>query len=126
MGLGLGLGPRLPAARRTLHGHRRAGAARARVVRLQQALPPLPHALPPEALHLDGAARLGRGELGGGAALVRVRVRLRLRLRVIGLGLGFWTAMRSLHALHRLVRRGLELARAHLHRAQPPRLLGLG
>ena len=31
--------------------------------------------------------------------------------------------MRSLHALHGLVRRGLELARARLHRAQPPRRL---
>ena len=47
-------------------------------------MPPLPHALPPEALHLDGAARLGRGELGGGAALVRLRLRLRVRVRVRG------------------------------------------
>ena len=65
---------RLPAARRALDGHRRAGAARAREARLQHALPPLPHALAPQALQVHRAPRLGRGELGGGAAFRDVRV----------------------------------------------------
>ena len=91
IGLGLGLGletltlapiltlvqptPRLPATRGALYGHRRAGAARARVAGLQQALPPQPHTLPPEALHLHGAARLVRAR-GRGRRRGRGRVRV--------------------------------------------------
>ena len=79
MGLGLGLGPRLPAARRTLHGHRRAGAPRARVAGLQHPLPSLPHALAPQLLQQHGAPRLVGVRVG---ARVGARVRVRVRVGV--------------------------------------------